>query len=362
MPRGLTWPNDPETYFSNARAFRVVFAPGAFVPGSLVPTITDSGPIPVCSSLPAIYGFATQYGGVNSGKLPCDNSVNKNGAQFAGALAGADATTPGKQWACNIADGIPPADNQVLCRWFAATPTPTPSGGPTPTGTGVPTSTPTGTPTATPTPQAKTVFSGTHVNLQGGPGAEVGTEFAATNHSNAAESISSVTISLSNPKIFSALTLRANGRAGAGNPSPPAGSNRFTFSPPLALAVGATLDFTVTGTLSGGSAMNSPSILSPTIAYAADTQNTNPAPHSTTVPWLILTIMMSFATLVSKLCSRRWILVAGVLILMAVVGGCGGSSGGPGVSGNVSGMSVTHATTQGPQTGLPLSIAKVTKQ
>jgi hypothetical protein len=91
-------------------------------------------------------------------------------------------------------------------------------------------------------------------------------------------------------------------------------------------------------------------------------QNTNPALHSTAVPWLILTIIVSFAALLSKLGSRRWILVAGALVLMAAVGGCGGSSGGSGVSGNVSGMSVTDATTQGPQTGLPLSIARVTKQ
>jgi hypothetical protein len=206
------------------------------------------------------------------------------------------------------------------------------------------------------------VFSGAHVNLTGGPGAQVSTEFAATNHTKAAESISSVTVSLSNPKIFSALTLSANGQAGIGNPSPPAGSNRFTFSPPLALAVGATLDFTVTGTISGSSAMNSPSILSPRIAYAADTRNTNPAPHSTTVPWLTLTIIVSFAMFVPKLRSRRWILAAGALILVVAVGGCGGSSGSSGVSNNVSSMSVTDATTQGPHVGLPLSLAKVTKQ
>jgi hypothetical protein len=369
MPRGLTWPNDPQTYFSNARAFRIVFAPGAFVQGSLVPPITDSGPIPVCSTLPTGYGYATQYGGSPSSKgHPCDDAVNQNGAQFAGALFGADATTPGKQWACNIADGIPPANNQVLCRWFAvpATPTPTPTGSPTSTGTGVPTATPTGakTPTATPTPPPEniTVFSGVHLKLQGGPGAQVTTAFAATNHSNAAESISSVTVSLSNPRIFSALTVSANGRAGTGNPSPPVGSNRFTFSPPLALAVGATLDFTVTGTISGTSAMNSPSILSPSIAYAADTRNTNPAPHPTPVPWLTLTIIVSFAMFVRKLRSRRWILLSGALILVVAVGGCGGSSGSSGVSGNVSSMSVTDATTKGPQEGLPLSIATVRKQ
>lgn len=385
MPRGLTWPNDPETYFSNTRAFRVVFAPGAFVQGSQVPPITDSGPIPVCSSLPAGYGFASQYGGAGSGSQPCDNEVNKNGALFAGALFGADATTPGKQWSCNIADGIPPADNQVLCRWFAASPTPTPSATPTatstglptatPTGTGVPTATPTGSPTATatptmgptgtPTPVPQTVFSGDPLDLAGGPGAEVTTDFAATNNTNATESIRTVTISLSNPTIFSALTLTADyTQDGTGNPSPPAGSNTFTFSPPISLPSGATVDFEVTGTISGGSAMNSPSILSPSIAYAAGTQNTNPAPESTTVPWMALMIIVSLAALVWALRSRRWIVVAGVLMLVVAVGGCGGSgsSGGSPSPGNVSNMSVTAAPTMGPQTGLPLQIATVTRQ
>jgi hypothetical protein len=203
-----------------------------------------------------------------------------------------------------------------------------------------------------------TVFSGVHVNLQGGPGARVTTAFAATNNTSAAEAISAVTISLNNPTILSALTLSANGQAGTGNPSPPAGSNMFTFSPPLALPSGATMNFTVTGTISGSSAMNSPSIRSPSVAYAAETQNTNPTPESTTVSWLILMLLVSLAMLVSELRSRRWMLVAGALLMLVVVGGCGGDSGGPLIL-DISDMSVSAATTKGPQQGLPLSIATV---
>src|SRR5262249_57773555 len=51
MPYGLTWPNDPETFVSDAHIFRIIFQPG----GTVHP-ITDAGPIPMCSDLPPIYG------------------------------------------------------------------------------------------------------------------------------------------------------------------------------------------------------------------------------------------------------------------------------------------------------------------
>ena len=125
MPRGLTWPNDPQTYFTNATAYRVVFAPGYFVSHAArtaVP-VTPSGPVPLCSSLPAQYGFATQYGGPNSFNHPCDRSVNLHGAQFAGAILGA---TANNTWSCDLIgpgidpnrpNGAPPSNVQVLCRW-----------------------------------------------------------------------------------------------------------------------------------------------------------------------------------------------------------------------------------------------------
>jgi hypothetical protein len=55
MPYGLTWPNDPETFFSDAHIYRIVFAPG----GTSVP-ITPSGNIPLCSSLPMEYHYDNQ--------------------------------------------------------------------------------------------------------------------------------------------------------------------------------------------------------------------------------------------------------------------------------------------------------------
>ena len=99
MPRGLTWPNDPETYYSDAHAYRIVFAPG----GTSVP-ITDSGPPPLCQDLPAAYGYGPAA-------QNCSIAIMK-GATFAGARLPSQA--PGV-WDCDIANGI--ATTGVLCRW-----------------------------------------------------------------------------------------------------------------------------------------------------------------------------------------------------------------------------------------------------
>jgi len=170
MHSAYTWPNDPQTYAGDAPTYRIIFSPG----GNPVP-ISPTATIPLCSdltALPAIYGYADQYHGPDActpttkcGK--CDVPVNKEGAVFAVAH------TKPEDWACSLSAGdpthVPPilpgaGDEGVICRWHAASPTPTPTATPTgtptatPTGTGVPTPTPTGTgaptPTATPTATA----------------------------------------------------------------------------------------------------------------------------------------------------------------------------------------------------------------
>jgi Thaumatin family len=117
MPRGLTWPNDPQTYFSDARAYRVVFAPG----GTDVP-ITESGPIPLCSTLPVEYRQDEQ-------RANCRDVINNDGALFAGARPSpscsqaSDCAVGGcnpmthhcDSWECEVADGS--STNAVLCRW-----------------------------------------------------------------------------------------------------------------------------------------------------------------------------------------------------------------------------------------------------
>ena len=116
MPYGLTWPNDPETFFSDAHAFRIVFAPG----GTSVP-ITPSTNIPLCSSLPMDYRPVAE-------RKVCSGDIN-SGALFAGArlsptcTENSDCVVGGcnpqsrhcDSWDCKIGDGI--ATLGVLCRW-----------------------------------------------------------------------------------------------------------------------------------------------------------------------------------------------------------------------------------------------------
>jgi hypothetical protein len=94
MPYGLTWPKDPETFFNDAHAYRIAFAPG----GTRIP-VTPSGPIPPCKDLPAAYGY-------DQASMICSGVPNR---LFAGARP-----TPAS-WDCSIGDGI--ATNGVLCRW-----------------------------------------------------------------------------------------------------------------------------------------------------------------------------------------------------------------------------------------------------
>ncbi len=81
--RAYSWPNDPQTYFTDAKIFRVSFAFG----GSPV-AITPASPIPACSSLPASFDYKTnsqlcslskgKYGGARrSGNWDCDLSGSR---------------------------------------------------------------------------------------------------------------------------------------------------------------------------------------------------------------------------------------------------------------------------------------------
>ena len=166
MPRGLTWPNDPETYYSNARAYRIVFGPGYWLSESATPQagtptpvpITDSEPVGLCSALPAQYGY-------EANKANCAGEIN-SGAVFAGAALAPSCSTL-KDPACKVGDtqydcyvpenrcatwqceltglggpahAAPPGLINVLCRWSAADqpPTPTPTNAPVATQPGGP--------------------------------------------------------------------------------------------------------------------------------------------------------------------------------------------------------------------------------
>lgn len=91
-PRAYSWPNDPQTYVTDARVFRITFSPG----GTTVPVSPSSPVIPMCTALPESFNY-----GKNS--QLCANAKGK----YAGAKAGI--------WDCNV-DGTR-ATNGVICQW-----------------------------------------------------------------------------------------------------------------------------------------------------------------------------------------------------------------------------------------------------
>jgi hypothetical protein len=94
MPYGLTWPNDPETFFTDAHVLRIIIQPG----GTTLP-ITPSGPPPLCSELPASYGYQQAL-------MDCSGVPNK---VFSSAVP------PPAHWPCDVTGAsIPPG---VLCQW-----------------------------------------------------------------------------------------------------------------------------------------------------------------------------------------------------------------------------------------------------
>jgi hypothetical protein len=346
-----TWPNDPQVYGGDSPLYRVVFAPGT---GNS--PITPAGPIPACSALSSTYGFSNQYHGPNActpGQpcANCDIAVNQGKAIFAVARP-----SP-LGWGCNLQPGDS-GNSGVICRWNAAEPTATPTG--TPTATVSPTLTP-GTPTSTPTGTA-TLFSGNNVVLKGKAGDQVKAMFQAKNNTANAEMISSIAVTLTKAKIFSALSLSANGQTGTGNPSPPALANVFTFSPAIPLPSGASLTFTLTATIASKTASISPSILWGGIAYAADGRSNASPSNSSGTLWMVLTIviLMAGVAIASVSPGRRLTIALGAIVLAVAIGGCGGSSSSGGSSsGASSGVQVVNAGTVGPFTGLPLAIATV---
>ena len=254
------------------------------------------------------------------------------------------------------------------------TPSPTPSPSATPTNTATPSVTPTPsitptvTATATSTPLPGTVgFAAPGVIATVAPGATVTATFTATNSTGQSETINTITIALSNPQVFSSLSLAA-GDQSAGTVTVPAATNIFTFTPALTLADKQVQDFTVTAVVAGGSAMISPH---GGIVYASIT----PVNHRTSgrglIPLLASLMMIGFGLTIFPT-DRRKRLAGAVLIVLVFasgVAGCGGGGGGSSGGGggkpvfsliNVFDADITP--NPGALSDLPLQIAQITEK
>jgi len=412
MPRGLTWPNDPETYFSNAPRYRIVFGPGYFVSaaaGTAVP-ISPSGPIPLCSTLPDAYGY-------DANRANCKGDLDK-GAVFAGAALANSCTTlqdpackvgdvqkdcylPLRKcatWQCSLSSTAPPGLSNVLCRWNptpTATPTSTPTRTPTtatPTPTKTPTRTPTRTATRTPTrtPTAKpsptrtpkptatatgkplgttlpsptaaptpgTVVTSTSVSKVGTPGSSVAAgTFTIQNNLKVTESIASATISVSHPTLFSAMTLTGGGQSAT--VTPPSGTTTFTFPAPITVSAGGSVTLSLSAVIS-----LHPVMLGNEYKYASLTLTTSQPAGRGVWPLEGGLLILGIAMLgLPNNKRRRAIIIAVLLLGMAAAStGCGGSSNGLNLvasSQEVTAVAVTAGGAPATVRGVPASLGTV---
>jgi kumamolisin len=245
---------------------------------------------------------------------------------------------------------------------LGATPTPNPTPPPTPTPTPPPTPTP--TPTATPTPVIGTDFSANFERLRGKAGDQVSTSFSAANNTGAYETISSVTLDLSDPQLLSALSVSANEQTGEAA-GPIGDSNQFTFDPPLRVANGQSITFDVTATIASGTAM-----IGGRVAVALAATSAKHAPkHQGLLPLFASLGLLGFG-MVGWRSDRRKRSTVGmlalVLVFAAIQAGCNdsGNSSPPPNSPNTT-ISVTAAVASGADgatSGLPLDVARVIKQ
>jgi hypothetical protein len=342
FPGAYTWPNDPQTYSSDARSYRIIFAPG-FNPGASVP-ITDSGEVPLCSSLPAAYGYATQYGGPGSGDKPCDVEVNQGCAQFGGAIL---SPTSDHLWACNISDGGPVTTGAILCRWPQVACT-------------MPTATATSLgsiPSPTPSPTLGASVTSTSVSVVGVPGAGVdaGT-FTVRNNLGVTESISSATISVSHPALFSTMTLSGGGQTATA--IPPYDSTLFTFAAPVTVPAGSSITFSLSGVI----AMH-PVMLGGETKYASLELNGSLPANLNRWPLAGGMMLLGIAPLgLPGSRRRRAIIMLALAVGMAALSsGCGGSSNSNVVASSqqVTSVAVSAAGIALPAAGMPASMGTV---
>jgi hypothetical protein len=135
------------------------------------------------------------------------------------------------------------------------TPTPTPTSTETPTPTATATLTP--TPTATLTAEGAVTVTG-EASGGGKPGATVNLgSFSYEASDSKEQTVSSVSISVSRPAVFSSMTLVATvggGQVGSVTLTSPIGSTAvFTFLPAVQLPAGSSLSFALSGVIAGES-------------------------------------------------------------------------------------------------------------
>ena len=234
-------------------------------------------------------------------------------------------------------------------------PTPTPTPAPTATSTTKPTPTPGATPTAGPGAMAKTV----EVAVSGAPGAKVGAgTLTITNTTSAAETVSSVSITVSSPTIFSSLTLSGGGQSVSATPS---AVTVFALAP-IGLAAGASLTFSLSAVIAGNTAM-----LSGPVKFAGLIAVSPAGLTATAALPMTIGLMLIGLVLTGMPAGRRRRIALGAMLLIALAAtqlGCSSGSNANlilvGSGQTVTGVAVTFASGGAVKvSGLPASLGTV---
>lgn len=257
------------------------------------------------------------------------------------------------------------------------TTTSTPTSIPTATATATGTTLPTVTPTATPTPGGSATLI-----QKGSGGGKPGTTvdlgsfgYAASDPSE--QIVSSVSISVSKPAVFSSLTLTAsvNGtQIGTSTVDSPAitSTTVFTFAPPLTLPAGSgeSLTFALSGVISGHQTgrLDLPNQVGLAGVMSVGNKHAGGFGGTGSLMFALSLLGLAMFPLNTGMRRRTSILAAVMLILATGLVGCGGSSGAGTPSTAQSSrqkvvmLSVTENGNQVGVSGLPIDLGKITKQ
>lgn len=212
-----------------------------------------------------------------------------------------------------------------------------------------------------------TVTSTVAISVSPGDNISNAGSFTVNNNSGSGITISAVTISASDPGIFSSLSLTGQVPGSTqvvvqSSPNPPSTSNTFNFPSLPVLLNGQTATFSLSGVASAATATPTPTSSSTTarkvrLLYAALI-----SPGQPKMPALMLSALaFGMLLMTGRLRRRHLIVLAMALIMAATEVGCGNTNNGvTGTSSQV--VQTITASSGGSPTGLPASLGSITVQ
>jgi len=360
-PAVLTWTAGAHTTFIGLNQSPTSGAPGQMV--NLVGSLTDVSVVPAAP-------IAGQTLDLGVGGSSCNAATNSSGTASCQVTLG----SPGTYTLSGSFAGTSSllASSNSTGFNVLTPPTPTASATPTATPSVLPTatSTPTATATATPTPGGIVMVTG-QASGGGQPGATVDLgSFSYQSSDDHQQTVSSTSVSVSRPSIFSSITLTAtiNGDTvdTATLSSPIESPAVFTFSSPITLPAGQSVMFALSGVISGGTSATLDLSNEARLAGITTSPGTTERGASGGLMLALCLLGLAIRPMRRRQRLRASILTAVMLMLAVSVLGCSGSSGGAPAPNTSIQQVVSMGVSEGgePVTvgGLPANLGKIQKE